>query len=486
MRIQNEGLLRFDYQLPIYNWFYPLRQRMVEDTVLSEPQEVFNLLDNSKVSRRALYFHIPFCDTICTFCPLVRSRYHGDAIVEDYTRALIREIELKSRFKPLGEVPVDTIFFGGGTPSILSPDQILRIGKAIRKCYDVRGPREWTFEMEVKSITRDKLAAMREVGTTHARFGLQTFNPLYRKLFNLTATLDQIDEAVGLLKECMPYISFDVLYGMNGQTVEDFVGDVQQSMALGTPTIDFYPINNYVTQRRLHLDYEEHGLEPTSVLTKLSMNIILNELMRAGGYVPHNGHGFAKVPPEEVARRPVVTDLYSYGYHEYVYGYRDEEVIGFGTGGMSSMNRFTTKNMESRDGYIRSLLEKDTWEMDVYEHSPRSDASRGVIVHLPYHGSLDKSRIDWDQVYPDTLRALSELVEADLIKDVGDRYKITQLGWYWYVNLMYYLHPEEDRDLLDRFMAGQRAQPGRKVEQSVIEIGGSRRRPAPERAAALA
>jgi coproporphyrinogen III oxidase-like Fe-S oxidoreductase len=470
MKILNDGLIKFDRQLPIYNWFYPLQFENITDLPSEQKLAIYGTLDSTKVRSRALYFHIPFCETICSFCPFIRGTYQGDEIVERYTQALIREIEWKARFASLCEVPVGSIFFGGGTPSVLSPEQILRIGEAIHKHYDLSQIKEFAFEMEVKSITRDKVAALREIGVTHARFGLQTFNPFYRDLFTLSATLDQIYTAVELLLAYMPYTSFDILYGMNGQTQEDFIKDLQQAIALGTQTIDVYPVDNIATQIKLHRASEEAGLAPQSALNRFSMNVLLNEYMRTMGFLPHNGHGYVRAPQEELSKRPIVSDYYSFEYHEHVYGYDDREVIGFGVSAISSLNGYTITNLSSREKYMKQVLEKGIWDVTLSKHDRAADASKGVILHLPYHGFVEKAKIRWDAVHPDTLRALGELIDAGLVKETSDRYELTQVGWYWYVNVMCYLIPKPEQRLLNRFIAEKLKEPGRKMTVNQVML----------------
>src|SRR5206468_10839179 len=115
----------------------------------------------------------------------------GDEQIETYVKALIREIRLKGKYAWAGARPVRTIFFGGGTPSTLTPGQIRRIGRALHDNFDLTMIDGFVFEFEVKSVTEEKCAAMREIGVNKVRFGLQTFNPVYRELFNITATLEQ-------------------------------------------------------------------------------------------------------------------------------------------------------------------------------------------------------------------------------------------------------------------------------------------------------
>lgn len=469
MKLQRDHhLLKFDRQLPIYNFFYPLQNEHIISETNAQKLNRYALSERGRTSSRAFYFHIPFCETICSFCPFIRGTYVGDEIIEHYTQALIREIEWKARFQSLTEVPVGAIFFGGGTPSLLNPDQIRRIGQAIHRHYNLSQIKEFSFEIEVKSINRAKVEALREIGVTHARFGLQTFNPFYRKLFNLTATLEQIYAAVELFREYLPYTSFDILYGMNGQSQEEFISDLEQAVALGTPTIDVYPIDNIVTQVALHRASDAASLPPQSAFNRFSMNVLLNAYMRSAGFLPHNGHGYVRASQEELRRQPIVSDSYSFRYHEHVYGHDDHEVIGFGVSAISSMKGCTLTNTSSRNKYIKALLNDELWDVTLSTHSPVADASRGVILHLPYHGFVEKARVRWDEVHPETMRALAELIDARLVVERPDRYELTQVGWYWYVNVMYYLMPKRDQRLLNRFIAQRLQEPGRRIEVEQI------------------
>lgn len=466
MNLINNGLIKFDRSLPIYNWYYPMFNKTVAGLDPKYPQKVFDRLDASSLDGRALYFHIPFCKSICTFCPFERSAIQSDQIIEQYVRALIHEIQLKAKYSYVSDVPVIAIFMGGGTPSVLEPHQIQRIGEAIHDNFNLSKLREFSVEMTAATSTEEKLSAFQAIGVTHARFGIQTFNTRYRKFFNLSTNLDAMREFAKMLSLYFPHISFDMLYGMNGQTDEEFVSDIQQAIAVGVSNIDYYPINNVVTQPILHKIFEGEGLPPTSGLRKFHMNILLREYMLAGGFAPHNGHGFVKVSDTslKVLNDKAVTNDYTFWYHKYVYGYRDAEVLGFGTNAISTLNRYTMRNIESWEKYINNLLNFNTLEFLVGEHDTVFDESKGVILHLPYHGKVEKKLINWDAVHPDSLSALRRLVDASLVLEHPASFELTVQGWYWYVNLLYYLSPKEEQSILDRFIADHCASAVRHIE----------------------
>lgn len=469
MKLINEGLLCFDTFLPLYNWFYPVENHPVRYLLPRERMGVFDVLSESPVASRALYLHVPFCETICSFCPLNRGPIPNDELVEQYTQALLREIEIKGQYAFVRDVPIRAIFIGGGSPSVLNPDQINRIGRRVRDTFDCSEVAEFSVEMEVKSVTEERLQAFKEIGVTHPRFGVQTFDPVYREAFCLTATLDQVYAAAALLTEHFSFVCADILFGMNGQTEEQFFSDVRAACSLGLPTLDFFPINNLVTQTKLHQTFEELKLPPRSGLWKFCINVLLDEIMRHQGYMPHNGHGFVKVPPGKLNWEDVVTDHYSFLYHKHVHGYPGWDVLGFGCGAVSMLRRYTAINVADRIRYINTLLSGGTLEFELREHSAAADASRGIIMHLPYHGYADKAAALLPDVHSSTLRSLQELVDAGLVIDQGDILTLSRAGRYWYMNLMYYLCPPEERAILDGFVKDRWHAPGRLMAESEVK-----------------
>jgi oxygen-independent coproporphyrinogen-3 oxidase len=441
--------MKFDRQLPVYNWLYPLKGQELEALGF---QEVHDRLDVSPIRSRALYFHIPFCDTICTFCSLNRGLgSEGDPAIEAYVQALIKEINTKGQIDAVTAVPPRVMWFGGGTPSTMSADQIRRVGQAIKENFDLSRLEEFTIEVEVKSITREKCEAFRDIGVNKIRFGLQTFNPKYRKLFNITATLDQTYKAVDLFHEHFSSCSFDVLYGMHGQTMDEFASDVQQAIDLGTASCEFYPINHLVTSNALHTGYSGKGLRPLHYAEKMGMTVFLNHYMRNSGFKLFNGHGYARLPEPDNDTKFVSQRYYTNKYHEYCWPNWDDDLIGFGSSAVTQTLDWTIMNDESRTSYVKNLAD-DHIKVKV-TRSDHIPYERGLVLTLPYHGSLGKDRILWDKVDPGITEKLAELVREGMFVETPDEYQITELGWTWYVNMMYYLSPPGDQQVLDEFVA---------------------------------
>ncbi len=450
--LRQQSLIKFDRQFPIYNFFFPSQGKERSKGTF---QEIWTGAQRHMRSR-ALYFHIPFCDTICNFCPFTRGKYSDRAVIDRYVESLLTEIRMKADLVDLRSVPIGAIFFGGGTPSLLDPDQIVEIGDLIHKTFDLAHLREFSFEVEVKSLTRERADAMREIGVTHPRFGLQTFSRKWRDMFDLTATLRQIHEAAALLKEKFPFQTFDILYGMSGQDEEELIADLSQAVALGTTNVDIYPIDNIVTQVGLHAKLAKADAAPTSAMRKFSMNVLVDQFMRHAGFMPHNGHGYVRAPVTSA----VVSDDYSFVYHEHVYGYHDFDLLGFGVNAISSTMGHVTTNPHSRKAYDEKLS-LGVLPGETSEHDHSLDYARPLVLRLPYHGHIKKRHLVWDRIHPEVTVKLEQLKQEGLIVEDETSLSLTKLGWYWYVDIMYFLMPKADQLLMNAMVAQRLRDPGR-------------------------
>lgn len=469
LRLNASGKGRvFDKQLPVFNIFYPSQHDLDNGDVFTDGIATLRQNDFSETRSVALYFHFPFCDTICNFCPFTRGKYAEHQIITDYLAALCQEVQAKNSGGKLLALPVSAIFVGGGTPSLLTAQEIHIFGQLLRQNFNLSGLREFSFECEVKSVTEEKVIALQEIGVTNARFGLQTFDPYWRDMFDLTATLDQVHAAAALFGKHIRHTSFDILYAMNGQTLAMFERDIERAVKVGNNLIDVYPLDNVVTQPRLHEKTRSAGHAPLTADTRHEMNVMLRAMMKSHGFLPHNGHGYVRATAAELERDPVVTREYSFDYHNHVYGYHGFEVVGFGVNAISILRGKVLTNPNNRRSYIDQLAKGGQISAQLSRHSPEVDASRSLVTRLPYHGHVLRSEVDWERMPRETMSALHDLHDAGLIEDSGPEIVLTRRGWEWYVNLMYYLMPSSQRRILDGFIVHSLGQPGRELTTAQV------------------
>jgi oxygen-independent coproporphyrinogen-3 oxidase len=186
-----------------------------------------------------IYIHIPFCRARCSYCDFATGAYES-ALAERYVRAVAGEV---AAFRTLEDATdsVDTIYFGGGTPSLLAPAQVAHILSAVRKRFSVSPDAEVTMEMNPGTVTPDILGEFRSAGVNRASFGAQTFDDLELKRLGRTHSALDVRRTFTLLREAgFTNISFDLIAGLPSQTLEGWSRNLTEALRLRPEHLSFY------------------------------------------------------------------------------------------------------------------------------------------------------------------------------------------------------------------------------------------------------
>jgi oxygen-independent coproporphyrinogen III oxidase len=216
------------------------------------------------MNRAGIYIHIPFCRTRCSYCDFATGAYEG-ALADTYVRALAREIETftlegadarvdactsdasaeeRACASSAGEVDaieVDTIYFGGGTPSLLTGEQVAHILDAVRRRFRVASDSEVTLEMNPGTVTPDTLRAFRDAGINRASFGAQTFDDRELRRLGRTHTADDTRRTLSMLRDVgFDNISFDLIAGLPEQTCSAWERNLDEALSLSPEHLSLY------------------------------------------------------------------------------------------------------------------------------------------------------------------------------------------------------------------------------------------------------
>lgn len=183
-----------------------------------------------------LYVHIPFCSSRCSYCDFATGLYQSETAAR-YVSALVSEIRASTN---VGN-GVDTIYFGGGTPSLLSPAQLERILTALHTSFSVAPDTEITLEINPGSATPERLRAFKELGVNRASFGAQTFDDAeLAKLGRSHTASDTLQTFAELRRAGFSNVSFDLIAGLPGQTLDRWQKNIAQALELGPEHLSFY------------------------------------------------------------------------------------------------------------------------------------------------------------------------------------------------------------------------------------------------------
>lgn len=182
-----------------------------------------------------LYVHVPFCASTCDFCAFYQVKPDAGKIKE-YLTGIQQEIDVVAWSRPVG-----TVFWGGGTPGLLSPDQLRRLGERIGTIEGVSTASEWTVELAPASVTPQRLAALKEAGVTRLSIGVQSLRPDLLDALGRQHTREQALRAYALGREAgFPSVSLDLMFALPGQTEKEWLDDLAEAIALGPDHISTY------------------------------------------------------------------------------------------------------------------------------------------------------------------------------------------------------------------------------------------------------
>lgn len=283
------------------------------------------------------YIHIPFCEHICYYCDFNKVFLKGQP-VEKYVEMLLYEMQLTLNEFPTNQL--NTIFVGGGTPTVLNEEQLELLCKGIRKNLPFHQNIEFTFEANPGDLSEEKLKILKEYEVNRLSFGVQSFNDELLKKIGRTHTANEVYQTIEKAQKAgFDNLSIDLIYGLPGQSEADFKHTLQKAFELDLPHYSSYSLivepktvfYNLMKKGKLHLPSEE---------SDANMYNILMDGMDKNGYTQYEISNFSK--PGFESR------------HNLVY-WNNEEYYGFGAGAHSYVNRKRRSNIGPIKKYIEKL-----------------------------------------------------------------------------------------------------------------------------------
>lgn len=212
--------------------------------IVKDPFSAFeNAVAGDQPSCRTLYIHIPFCRSRCPFCPFFLEVADGETF-HLYSRLLCRELE--NGADTLGRFPVNAVYFGGGTPTELTPEDFSSIMNVLHSRYRLTNDCEITVEGRVDGFSPEKVDVYAGCGVNRFSIGVQTFRPELRRLLGRVTRGDEIPTLLNRISERnAASVVIDLLYGLPGQTREEWSGDLKILLEeTNVSGVDFYHLKS--------------------------------------------------------------------------------------------------------------------------------------------------------------------------------------------------------------------------------------------------
>jgi oxygen-independent coproporphyrinogen-3 oxidase len=325
-----------------------------------------------------LYLHIPFCRTRCKFCYFRVYTDRNSSDVDVYLNALIREIELYSRRRGLAGRDFEFVYFGGGTPSFLSSDQLHRLVDGISRYWRWDRAREVTFECEPGTLKKQKLETIKAIVTTRLSLGIEHFDDEILAENGRAHRSAEVFRAYDWAREAgFRQINIDLIAGMLGDTDAKWDDAVEKALALSPDSITIYQMElpyNTLIAREARLRGATAPIP--GWLTKRTWVNRAFRRFESAGYAVSSAYTLVKPSPDS-----------GFVYRDSLW--HGADMIGTGVASFSHFGGVHYQNVDGWDEYVGRLLEEDT--LPVHRAFPLNDErrmTRELVLQLKL-GRLD-------------------------------------------------------------------------------------------------
>ncbi len=237
-----------------------------------------------------LYLHVPFCEKKCSYCDFysIESMTH----IERFTDVLLQEIALRKN--QYDGTSATSVFFGGGTPSLLTPEAIGRINEALRSVMRIADDAEWTMECNPGTVTLERLEAYRASGINRLSFGVQSFTASELEFLDRIHDAQQAEQAMSLARSAgFDNVNMDLMFAVPGQTIESLAHNLERMIALDPDHISAYSLI-YEQGTPLYTKLKKGLVQPLPEEIDVEMYKLVIETLRSAGYEQYEVSNFAK------------------------------------------------------------------------------------------------------------------------------------------------------------------------------------------------
>lgn len=363
-----------------------------------------------------IYVHIPFCLSKCYYCDF--NSYAGcGELVEPYLNRLAKEAEYYGSDPRVAGRPVQTIFIGGGTPTLLSAAQLARLGEVLSEYYPLASDLEWTVEANPKTLDREKLCVLRSLGVNRISLGVQAMDDrLLHAIGRVHSLVDVIAQVELIRATGFDNLSLDLIYGLPGQGLADWEHTLQAALRLepehlsayGLKVEDDTPFAAQLAAGRLDLPGEEQ---------EVAMYRLAQSELRAAGLTQYEISNFSR--PGRQCR------------HNLLY-WGNQEYLGLGAGATSFLAHHRFTHERSLSTYLKRWCDEQQPPIDEDELlSPELEQAETVFLGLRRSTGISESEFQSRfgcSLFAVYHEAITKLTSRRLLDFDGESIRLTEAG----------------------------------------------------------
>lgn len=377
----------------------------------------------------SLYYHLPFCDTLCYFCGCNMIVTHNRDRIKTYITYVKREIDQISNLLAPGRKAAQ-IHWGGGTPTHLNPDEITELISHIRKRFELKAQVEAGCEIDPRELTKNHLSALRAGGFNRISMGIQDFNPKVQKAVNRIQPEELTRRVVEWVRELgFDSMNLDLIYGLPHQSSKTFEATIDAVMDISPDRIALFNFA-YVPWMKKHMSLiKAEDLPPAE--EKLAILKMTIEKLTHAGYVFIGMDHFAK-PEDELA--VALRDKKLYRNFQGYSTHAGTDLYAMGITSISQFGRIYAQNAKTEKEYF-ALLDDGMLPTAIgYGLNEDDELRRYVITRLMCDFELDftaveqKFQMDFETYFAWGLNSLKEMLADNLVVIENKKLTVTQMG----------------------------------------------------------
>lgn len=366
-----------------------------------------------------LYVHIPFCTVRCHYCYYLSFTQSTDERMEKYVDALIREAALYAEFNAIANRPLTFAYFGGGTPSILSADQIGKLMHSLKKSFAWQGIEEVTFECSPKTITKEKLQTLRDAGVTRLSMGVQQLDDEVLRQNGRVHLVSDVERVYEMIQQVgFDVVNLDLIVGLAGETNTSFMQSLEQLIDMNPESITIYQLEIPKNTPLYHL-YHNEKLENSPApwqLKRIRLNRGFTRLGRSG-YQLRSAYTATRT---SAGKRFAYQDVQYHG----------ADLMGIGVSSFSYFHGAHYQNLTSLKSYLEQVQAGRLPIERAYFLSREEQLVRELVLQLKL-GSVTRGYFQ-EKFNTDIFERFSEPIanfEArDLLYTNGEKLSLTREG----------------------------------------------------------
>lgn len=422
-------LRKYTASVPRYT-SYPPANHFSDDLSVFRPANLIERDNRPGAGPLSLYIHLPFCQSRCWFCGCTNLITTRQSAADDYLDDLEREIALTTPLLDRART-VTQLHLGGGTPTFLSAEQLLRLGKMLREAFHFDGEAEIAVEIDPRHLEPAQVSALRAMGARRASLGVQDTDPAVQLAIHRVQPPAINERAVTLLRGAgFDSINIDLIHGLPKQTVSTFARTIDDVLGLAPDRLSVFGYAHVPSLKPSQRIFDHQGSLP-GVDERLRMQQLARERLLAAGYVDVGMDHYAR-PGDELA-----VAAREHGLHRNFQGYSTRagaSVYGFGLSAISSTPDGYRQNHKNLAAY-RNALKRGELPVERGWCLTEEDHRRRTLImslmcgrRLEFAPLSDELGLDVPVAYAEELASLSDLEADGIVERTAGGIKVTDTG----------------------------------------------------------